>query len=246
MGDRPTISLVVPCYNEEESLPQLKEVLLRLIPAFERTREVEILLVDDGSTDGTRAALERLAPEIRGRVLKHERNRGIAEAYRTGYREARGDIICTIDADCTFDPMELIPMLDKLLESGAGLVVASPYHPRGRVEGVPGWRLVLSRGASGIYRLLLPVKLYSYTPCFRVMRREAVERFEFEDPGFLGISQMLVSAILQGVEVVEWPITLRSRVTGVSKMRSLSVMRDHLRFMSRLLLLRMGRLFRGA
>lgn len=245
MGDHPAISIVVPCYNEEDSLPQLQEVLQRLVPAFEKTGEVETLLVDDGSTDDTLAALERLAPAVRGRVLKHEQNRGIAEAYRTGYREARGEIICTIDADCTFDPMELVPMLEELRASGAGLVVASPYHPRGGVEGVPGWRLILSRGASWIYRMLLPVKLYSYTPCFRVMRREVVEHLEFEDPGFLGISQMLASAILQGFKVVEWPITLRRRVTGVSKMRSLSVMRDHLRFMSRLMLMKVGRVFRG-
>lgn len=245
MVDRSMISIVVPCYNEEESLPQLNRVLQQLISTFEQSHEVETLLIDDGSADGTLAALERLAPDLRGRVLRHDRNRGIAEAYRTGFQAAKGDIMCTIDADCTFDPLELIPMLAELAATGADLVVASPYHPQGRVEGVPGWRLILSRGASWIYRLLLPVKLYSYTPCFRVMRREAVERLRFDDPGFLGISQMLVSAILQGFKIVEWPITLRRRVTGVSKMRSLSVMRDHLRFMARLTLLKLGRSFRA-
>ncbi|MDP3938611.1 MAG: glycosyltransferase family 2 protein, partial [Deltaproteobacteria bacterium] len=163
MGDRLTISIVVPCYNEEESLPQLSGVLQQLIAAYEKTDDVEILLVDDGSTDGTLAALERLAPGLRGHVLKHVGNKGIAEAYRTGFQAAKGDIVCTIDADCTFDPLELVPMLAELRATAADLVVASPYHPRGRVEGVPGWRLILSRGASWIYRLLLPVKLYSYT-----------------------------------------------------------------------------------
>jgi dolichol-phosphate mannosyltransferase len=239
------ITIIIPCYNEEQTIPLLQKVMLDVLSSLEQSHGVESLLVDDGSTDGTLAALEGMAPSVRGRLLVHDRNRGIAEAFRTGFHAANGDIICTIDADCTFDPLELLPMVDLLESTGADIVTASPYHPKGAVEGVPAWRLLLSRGASRLYRFLLPIKLYSYTACFRVFRRDAVERLRFRDPGFLGVSEMLASAILQGLKVVEWPTSLRLRRTGASKMRTFSVIGDHLRFMTRLALLRVQSAFRG-
>jgi len=240
MAHRAMISVVVPCFNEEPTIPMLRDVLARMVAALAESHEVEILFIDDGSTDGTRAALVELAPQLRGRVLIHERNQGIAAAFRTGFRAAQGDIVCTIDADCTCDPLELIPMVAELESSDADIIAASPYHPRGGVEGVPAWRLLLSRGASWLYGYILPVKLYTYTVCFRAFKRAAVQRVEFADPGFLGVTEMLASALQQGLTVVEHPIILRRRVTGVSKMRTLSVIGDHVSFMLRLLRGRSG------
>lgn len=234
MANHQTVSIIVPCYNEEETLPLLAGVLERVIATLEQSYDVEVLFVDDGSSDGTQRALASAAPRLRGRVLTHDVNRGIAEAFRTGFTAAKGDIICTIDADCTFDPLELPSMIAQLEETGADIVAASPYHPQGGVEGVPAWRLVLSRGASRIYGYLLPVKLFSYTACFRVFRAGAVAKLKFRDSGFLGVTEMLVSAITQGMKIVERPMILKRRVTGVSKMRTLSVIGDHVRFMARL------------
>lgn len=239
---RRLVTIIVPCFNEEETIPMLREVLERLLGQLAERYEVETLFVDDGSRDRTRELLEKVAPALRGRVLVHERNRGISEAFRTGFQAARGEIVCTIDADCTFDPLALVPMLARLEEAGADIVAASPYHPDGGVEGVPAWRLVLSRGASWLYARILPVKLYSYTACFRVYRRRAVETLEFRDPGFLGVAEMLISALLAGMTVVEYPLTLRRRVTGASKMNTVRTVRHHARFMARL----MGRRLRGA
>ncbi len=235
------VTIIVPCFNEEETIPLLRDVLERLIVALEDRYEVELLFVDDGSTDRTRELLEKDAPALRGRVLVHEENCGIAEAFRTGFSEARGGVICTIDADCTFDPMELVPMIAELEDSGADVVSASPYHPDGAVEGVPAWRLMLSRGASLLYGWILRTELYSYTACFRAFRREAVARLEFQEPGFLGVAEMLINGLLDGMHVVERPMTLRRRVTGVSKMNTLRVIGDHLRFMARLLARRGGK-----
>ncbi len=237
---RVPLTIVVPCFNEEETIPMLSGVLERLRAALAGRYEVEILFVDDGSRDRTREILEEAAPALGGRVLVHERNCGIAEAFRTGFREARGDIVCTIDADCSFDPMELVPMIAELEATDADIVAASPYHPKGGVEGVPGWRLLLSRGASWLYGRILPVELHGYTACFRVFRRAAVERLRFRDSGFLGVAEMLVFALLDGMKVVERPMTLRRRVTGVSKMNTLRVIRDHARFMAHLLALRLS------
>jgi dolichol-phosphate mannosyltransferase len=229
------ISIIVPCFDEEPTIPMLQPVLANLLSSFGDAYDVEILFVDDGSSDATLGKLREVAPDLHGRVLVHPHNKGIAEAFRTGFRAALGDIICTIDADCTFDPMELVPMVAQLEESGVEIVSASPYHPEGGVEGVPAWRLVLSGGASFLYRWILPVKLYSYTACFRVFRRSALEKIHFDDSGFLGVAQILISALLQGVTVLERPMTLKTRVSGVSKMRTLTVIRDHAGFMWSLL-----------
>jgi dolichol-phosphate mannosyltransferase len=243
---RTSVAIVVPCFNEESTLPLLRAALDRLRSALRETYDIEMLFVDDGSTDGTRRGLEELAHDLKGRVLGLAENAGIAEAFRTGFREARSDLICTIDADCTFDPMQLVPMLVTLEQSGADIVTASPYHPLGRVEGVPAWRLLLSRGASSAYRRLLGGKLYSYTACFRVFRHSALAHLEFHNPRFLGVTQMLVSALDAGLVVVEHPLTLTSRKTGISKMSTLRTARDHAGFMGRLLLRRIAGRSHGA
>jgi len=98
------VTIIIPCFNEEETVPLLRETLGRLVAALADRHEVEPLFIDDGSTDRTRELLEEAAPALNGRVLYHDENLGIAEAFRTGFREARGGVICTIDADCTFDP----------------------------------------------------------------------------------------------------------------------------------------------
>jgi len=238
MGTPRKVSIIVPCFDEEPTVPLLREVLGEMVARSGPADELDILFVDDGSGDGTLAALQPLARALNGQVLVHGENRGIAEAFRTGFRAATGEFVCTIDADCTFDPRELFSMLADLESSGADIIVASPYHPGGGVEGVPAWRVALSRIASWAYGRILPVKLHSYTACFRLFRREVVERIQFEDPGFLGVTQMLASAIGQGFKVVERPVVLRARKTGVSKMRTLHVVRGHLRFMFGLLLAR--------
>ena len=102
--------------------------------------------------------------------MRHEANRGLAAAIPTGLAETQAEIVASLDADCTYDPLQLVPML-RLLAPDVDLVVASPYHPRGTVEGVAAWRLALSRLASRLYRCVMRNKLHTYTSCVRVYRR---------------------------------------------------------------------------
>jgi hypothetical protein len=126
-----------------------------------------------------------------------------------------------------------------LLAPGIDLVTASPYHPQGRVRNVPGWRLLLSRGASFLYRRVLRQKLHTYTSCFRVYRRSAVAALEVRETGYLGIAEMLGRLDLQGARVVEHPATLEVRMLGCSKMKTLRTIRGHLRLLARLAWLRL-------
>src|SRR6266850_7285794 len=168
------LSIVIPCHNEAESLDRLALELSRLQTVLAEKYAVELLLVDDGSTDATWMLLHDLFDGQPGvRLLRHESNRGIAAAIHTGIAQANAEIIASLDADCTYEPQQLVPLL-ALLADDVDLVVASPYHLQGEVVGVPGWRLALSRMASRLYRSVMRNKLHTYTSCVRVYRRSSV------------------------------------------------------------------------
>src|SRR5581483_4061068 len=123
-------------------------------------------------------------------------------------------------------------LLDELLAKGSDIAVASPYHPRGGVEGVPAWRLALSKVCSSLYRLVSPVKLYTYTSVFRAYRAEVVNNITFKADGFVSAAEILVAASRRGYEVIEVPMILRGRAIGRSKMKVMRTIGTHLRMLS--------------
>lgn len=222
------LAVVVPCYNEAESAPKLRRNLERVIQVLSPNYAAELILVDDGSEDSTAEVLAReFAGFAQVRIVKHEKNRGIAAAIATGIQAANSEIVCSIDADCSYDPVQVVEMLP-LLADDVALVVASPYHPLGRVNNVAPWRLRLSKAASGLYRLVLRQKLHTYTSCFRVYRRSMVEEIRLRDSGFVGIAELVCQLDRQGAKIVECPATLDIRTTGQSKMRILRAGCAHL------------------
>jgi len=226
------ISVVVPFYNEEEGIPALQERLLKLAKQLSPKYELECVLVDDGSQDGSERVAQQVFAGTPGLVYaRHAQNRGLGAAMRTGFNEATGDIICAIDSDCTYDPLEIPRLLNVLETTGADIATASPYHPQGGVENVIGWRLFLSRGASWMYRIVCSSKLYTYTSMMRAYRRAVVKGVPFYSDGFAGVTEILLRASQQGYRVVEVPMVLHSRVAGVSKMKVMHSMTMHLQLM---------------
>jgi polysaccharide deacetylase family protein (PEP-CTERM system associated) len=237
------VSIVIPCFNEELILPYLRNTLKRVQADLGAVYDLRFLFVDDGSQDGTWEALGKIfGAWPQATLLRHDRNRGVAAAILTGLRRADTDVVCSIDCDCTYDPHELARMIPRLAP-GVALVTASPYHPQGQVRNVPGWRLLLSRGASFLYRRVLRQKLYTYTSCFRVYRRAAVAPLRVEESGYLGIAEMVGRLDLQGARIVEHPATLEVRMLGYSKMKTACCVAGHLKLLTRLAWLR---LFGGA
>jgi polysaccharide deacetylase family protein (PEP-CTERM system associated) len=239
-AQRLPVSVVVPCHNEADSLGYLANTLRSVEEALGQRYAFQFLFVDDGSTDGTWDALERLfGGRTNCRLLRHDANRGVAAAILTGLRAAPSEVVCSIDCDCTYDPHQLAQLIP-LLAPGVDLVTASPYHPRGVVRNVPRWRLALSRGASFLYRRVLGDGLATHTSCFRVYRRDALASLELEEGGFLGVAEMLGRLELRGARVVEHPATLEVRVLGRSKMKVLAAILGHLRLLARLARLRLS------
>jgi polysaccharide deacetylase family protein (PEP-CTERM system associated) len=222
------VTVVVPCYNEQQALPYLANTLRSVVATWQDQYRFSFVFVDDRSSDGTWATLAAVfGADPRCSFIRHDRNLGVAAAIRTGILAAPTEIVCSIDCDCTYDPHELGRMIP-LLGRDVALVTASPYHPAGGVRNVPGWRLLLSKGLSRLYRLVLRQKLHTYTSCFRVYRREAVAAVPTERPGFFGITELLGRLDLAGWQVLEFPAVLESRVLGRSKMKVARTIGGHL------------------
>lgn len=237
------LSIVVPCYNEEGNVPKLEREFVPVVEKLARDRSLEVVFVDDGSSDGTWTALmnafaNRQSPRLAVIFEQHEVNRGLGAALRTGFAAAQGDVIVTTDSDGTYDFAE-IPVLLSFLGADIDIVTASPYHPAGGVSGVPAYRLILSWGSSAIYRLLVDWHIHTYSSLLRAYRREVVERTAFESDGFLAGTELMVKGMLKGYKVAEYPTVLHRRVFGVSKAKLTRTILAHLEFQTRVLLHRL-------
>jgi len=238
----PQLSIVIPVYNERANLLPLWEELRPSLISMGRT--FEVIFVDDGSTDGTAQALDDTfgnrnePPHFTFVVARHRTNRGLGAALRSGFAAAQGQVVVTTDSDGTYAFSE-IPVLLSYLGPEIDVVTASLHHPAGGVDGVAAYRVLLSRGASAIYRLLVDWQLHTYTALFRAIRRRVIEQVVVESDGFLAVTEFLVKARLMGFRIAEYPAVLRTRAAGESKLRTTRVVLAHLGFQRRVLMHRL-------
>jgi SAM-dependent methyltransferase len=230
-GSVPDLTLVVACYNEEESLPRLFRELEKLL-SLSRARGllVELVFVDDGSRDGTAAGLAGFCGERGGRrILTHAENRGFGAAMRTGLAGARGRVLVCYDADATYPIEDVLTLYDRV--DDADVAGASPFAGRGLVR-TGRVRGALSLLAAKLYRLALrdrAAELTAFTCAFRAYRTERLRGLPWRADGFLAAAEVLVRFLLTGARVREVPSTLSQRRAGRSKMRVLRTALAHLR-----------------
>lgn len=230
---RTAVTLVIPCYNEESTLPYLHRTMQSLKHELTRNWDLKVLFVDDCSKDNTFEVLKSLfGDDSDVRIVKHETNKGVSAAILTGINAATTDIVASIDADCSYDPHELARMLP-LMTKDVAMVTASPYHRDGKVSNVPSWRLVLSHTLSMMYRTLLKQKLSTWTSCFRIYRKQQIVDLPLVENGFLGTAELAAQLSLHGRKIVEHPATLEVRLFGFSKMKTVRTILAHLRLLSK-------------
>lgn len=228
---QPSLSIIVPCYNEEDGLPNLFEKLAPVLVGLKMTMDVEVIYIDDGSIDSTPAIIQQHCACTPGsKSIRHPINMGIGAAIRTGIIHSRGDIIVPVDSDCTYLPTE-IPRLLEFLDGEWDIVTASPYHPDGKVVNVPEYRLILSRGITRLYNLVMGTQIYTYTAMFRAYRRKVFNDVTFEHNDFIAMVEILAKADAKGYKIREMPTTLHSRVFGTSKMKLMTVIWGHMLFL---------------
>jgi glycosyltransferase involved in cell wall biosynthesis len=202
----PQVSAVVPAYNEVENVPVLVAELRAALDAAGRTWE--LLLIDDGSKDGTGEAMESEgAKDPRVRVLRLVKNAGQSAALAAGLVRARGDVVVTLDADLQNDPAD-IPKLLAALENAD---VVSGIRARRNDTWI---RLVSSRIANATRRAALGDSITDIGCSLKAYRREVLADL----PMFVGVHRFLPAmCAFRGARVVEMPVNHRARTLGVSK-----------------------------
>jgi len=204
----PSLSIVVPLFNEEENLPELARTIFDVLG--DRPEFVELLLVDDGSRDRTAdIAAELASTEPRLRLVRHERNRGLGAAMRTGFDAARGELVLYTDADLPFD----ITLIPELWSFGASdTVVAGCRSNRG--EGARRW--VLSRAYNILCRTLLGLDLRDVNFACKLIPRWTLRQMRLTSEGSFIDAELLLECRRQGLKIFEFPMTYYPRVRGVS------------------------------
>jgi dolichol-phosphate mannosyltransferase len=218
--DRPPLGravMVVPTYNEADNLAWIVGRLRAAQP------DLHVLVVDDGSPDGTGKIADELASaDDSVRVLHRTQKGGLGAAYKHAFHvalEQGYDVIGEMDADGSHQPEQLHLLLDALQD--ADLVVGSRWVPGGSVVNWPFSRKLLSRGGNLYVRILLGAKVRDATAGFRLFRRSALEETDLESvesTGYVFQTDMVVRCLRRGLRVREVPIEFVERVRGDSKM----------------------------
>ncbi len=211
------VLVIVPTYNEAESLPGVLARLLVAVP------EVHVLVADDGSPDGTGAIADALAAEDpRIQVLHRSAKAGLGAAYIAGFRwglERGYDVLVEMDADGSHRPEDLPRLLVAL--DKADLVLGSRWVPGGAVVNWPASRRMISRGGTLYAKLALGIHIRDATGGFRAFRSHTLEGLDLDgvsSQGYCFQIDLAYRAVQRGFTVVEVPITFVERELGTSKM----------------------------
>jgi dolichol-phosphate mannosyltransferase len=226
-------TVVVPTFNEIDNIEPLLRAVRTVAP------DARILVVDDGSPDGTADAADRLAAELGSiDVLRRTVKEGLGHAYRAGLRRAIDDgaeICVQMDADLSHDP-EVLPALISNVEHGADLAIGSRYVPGGRTIDWPKGRRWLSRWGNRYAAGVLGLAVNDATAGYRAYRSDTLVRMEFETVQAEGYGfqiEMTYRLISVGGKVVEFPISFQDRTAGESKMSG-SIIREAFGLVARL------------
>lgn len=211
------VVMVVPTYNEADNLEWIVARLRTSQP------HVEVLVVDDGSPDGTGAVADGLAAADAGvHVLHRDQKAGLGAAYLAGFAwalDAGYDVIGEMDADGSHQPEQLHRLLTALAD--ADLVIGSRWVPGGSVVNWPLRRELLSRGGNFYVRTLLGIDVRDATAGFRLFRRSALEKIDLSSvrsTGYVFQTDLVTRCLRAGLAVQEVPIEFVERVRGDSKM----------------------------
>lgn len=211
--------VIIPTYNEIENVEKMIHTV------FSLPREIEVLIVDDGSPDGTAAKVKELQKHYTGKLHIEERKGklGLGTAYIHGFKWALAKgygYIFEMDCDFSHNPADLVRLLEAC-ENGADVAVGSRYTSGGKVSNWPIGRVLMSYFASVYVRMILWIPVKDTTAGFKCYKRKVLETIELDQIKFMGYAfqiEMKYRAIKKGFKIVEVPIMFTDRVLGVSKM----------------------------
>jgi len=224
-----TLYILLPAFNEGENLPHLLNGIIELSSNF--PQQIKTIIVDDGSTDNTKAVCEDYTGRLEVEILKHEKNKGLGEALKTGLlsisRRIRDeDILVIMDADNSHSP-EYIPSLYNKLKEGYDVAIASRFAAGGMTYGVPFFRRVITRLSSLTFRIFFPAcKVLDFTCGYRAYSGRCILNYInhykdeiITDKSFSAMAEICLKIHALGGKISEVPFELHyERKKGKSKM----------------------------
>lgn len=199
------LSVVIPVFNEQATIAEI----IRRVRAAETGLELEIVVVDDGSTDGTRQALrESAGPGLT--VLLHDKNRGKGAALRTGFAGTTGDIILVQDADLEYDPREYARLIEPILDGRADVVYGSRFLG-GPHRVLFFWHYVGNRFLTTLSNMLSNLNLTDMETCYKVFRREILDQIELKSARFGFEPEITMKVAKLRCRIYELPISYSGR-----------------------------------
>jgi dolichol-phosphate mannosyltransferase len=211
-------SVVIPALNERDNLEPLLQSLKKVVDGL--VSSWEIIVVDGGSTDGT----VELARQMDARVI-FQSEPGYGGALKAGFEAARGEVVVTMDADCSHDPDFIREFWEH--QSEADILIASRYVPGGRAE-MSALRLFLSRVLNVSFAWLLALPVKDLSSGFRFYKRSALERLPFRSRDFDVLEEILIHAYAEGFKILEVPFHYKPRRYGRSHVKLARFARSYL------------------
>ena len=185
------LSVIIPVYNEVETLDEIM-LAVSAIPV-----EKEIILVDDGSTDGSREKLQQFENQGAIKVLYHDRNRGKGAAVRTGLAEAEKDLVIIHDADLEYDPREIPGLMQPILAGKADVVYGSRFIGAAPHRVLYFWHSIGNQLLTLLSNMLSDLNLTDMESCYKLFRREVIQSIEIEESRF-GFEPEITAKIAKG------------------------------------------------
>lgn len=203
------ISVIVPVYNEKQHLSDI----LREIENVDFGLEKEIILVDDGSFDGTKD----LYADIPHKVLYHEKNRGKGAAIKTGIEAAAGDIIVIQDADLEYNPQDYVPIVKLIVDNEADVVYGSRFLDKTKIEKFYFLSFIANKTLTFLTQILFSTKLTDMETCYKAFRADIIKNIRIESDRYDFEPEITAKILKQKVRYKELPISYKGRSAAEGK-----------------------------
>jgi glycosyltransferase involved in cell wall biosynthesis len=204
------LSVVIPVYNEAATLFEI----VRRVLASPVEVEIELILVDDGSTDGTReiyAAVQREYAEQRLTVVLQDHNQGKGAAVRAGFEQATGDLVLIQDADLEYDPRDYPRLIRPIVEGRADVVYGSRFKDQSEQHVLFFWHSLINRCLTFVTDAVTNLNLTDVATCYKVFRRDVLEKFHLQSKGFEICPELTAHVARAGCRIYEVPISYDAR-----------------------------------
>ena len=209
---KPSLSVIIPCYNEVNTVQQVVQNVLSVDIVD------EIIIVDDGSTDGSIDVLKKIedAKYDNVRVYYHDHNQGKGAALVTGFKYATCEVFVIQDADFEYDPDEFVDLLQPIQEGVATVVYGSRFLGAPR-KAMKFWNMIANKGLTLITNILYNAILSDMETCYKCFRREVVQDMKIHARGFEFEPEFTAKVLKKGIRIWEVPITYNGRETEEGK-----------------------------